>query len=330
MQIQESSPCRFVDLWSALAFQNCRFQIHVYCRLGSRGSWVLRTWRSLKQKMDSFFSESQIIKSCHGNSSQKVEEELPFYDRCLPSPAFSTVALVMTLARWSFSTNKRAGALAKMEDRRTCEFLLNVVLSNVIFDGCFTFPLLFDSSWTCTWPRPPSSGKKHLERPAWVFRRSILQGPPLAVSRHGTCKCHFCRGGPCSLLCSSNWLVHKEAIIKVCANGVVDHAPIDQLAAQGCGLAHKFMALATAYMKAESRESFGLLDVFKFCTGHDMVSSIVAQVSWHASMACDLHLAAQTRNPDSPNAGPIKFEWDDGVDVIWGLACAIRQHSLSY
>lgn len=129
------------DLYSLMCLQCFAGRRSTPCRHGPA------TWAP-------FFDGNRFLLSKHCNMSKHKLHSAPFFERCMPQAAGSTVALVVCITRWAFCRPERGG-LREPNSRQAAHDTLQSQcgLATSRASGR-AFTLYFDHGWKRSWPRP--------------------------------------------------------------------------------------------------------------------------------------------------------------------------------
>jgi hypothetical protein len=121
---------------------------------GQPSKWVHQSKKPWMKFFASLGMGALLIQSSHSNISDTARVALPWHERCLPSPACSSMGTLALLLRF-VSLAKEKGGLDGVGQRE----LGRVVLRKLLEECCKSaktvcIPIVLDVKWQCRWPRP--------------------------------------------------------------------------------------------------------------------------------------------------------------------------------
>lgn len=121
---------------------------------GKRCKWTnagLPAWTRLLQP---HLGKEHFIFSKHWNLGAEKMDSLPWWQRCLPELAVSSVGLLRLLSQWAFCSFTKGGFKAEQSCRAAKEMLESLLRYACTHGDGQRFSLVVNASWVCRWPRP--------------------------------------------------------------------------------------------------------------------------------------------------------------------------------
>lgn len=94
-----------------------------------------------------------FILSRHANTSDTTKAAVPWYDRCLPVVAASSIAVLCLLSRWAYASAAQRGFRDQKARAAATDFVV-ALCREACGARSSSFDLYIMEDWVCAWPRP--------------------------------------------------------------------------------------------------------------------------------------------------------------------------------
>lgn len=138
---------------------------------GQPSKWAFHSLASWNKAL-TLFAGDHILMSKHANTSDSTLHKVPFHNRCLPTMAMSSLALLLLISRWAFAAVSSGGLRDDKARDAAAELIQSLVRQACHRGKPEEIEVVVVKDWACRWPRPAAD----FEAQAPVARFKLLEG----------------------------------------------------------------------------------------------------------------------------------------------------------